>query len=72
MSTVVQVEGIETDRFFSYLLKLGFCRCSKQSHDMEELIIVVSASEKWSASYHLCEDTTTRPDIDGGAVGPRT
>ena len=44
--------------------------CADDAHDMQQLILVVPATEKRHATNHFREYTTAGPYIDRGAVGP--
>lgn len=46
-----------------------FARCTHESEDLLELIIVRGAWKQWSTGVHLCHDTARRPDVDGCVVG---
>lgn len=41
-------------------------------HDIKKLILIVSASEERHSGDHLSEDTAAGPNVDRGAVSPRT
>lgn len=59
-------------RIFEDLLELCITGSANNSHDVQQLVLVISPTEKRSSSNHLCENTSARPHIDRSAVCPRT
>lgn len=62
----------ETNVIFGHGLELCVGRRSNDSHDVQELILVIPATEQRHTSYHFGEDAAARPNVDRGAVCPRS
>lgn len=45
---------------------------SHQPEDLLQLVFVCRPWEERSSRVHLCHDTSSRPDVDAGVVGPAT
>ena len=61
----------ETHRISGNLPQSPIIWGTNYPHDVEQLILVIPSPEEGDARDHLCKDTATRPDIDGGAVRSR-
>lgn len=60
----------DTHRLGGYPANEGFTGRTNDTHDVEELILVVSTTEERNATDHLSEDATTGPHINRGAIRP--
>lgn len=76
---MLAVMVIPTYRVHPDLLQSGVRRCSNNLHNLNKLIVVVTATEERVPGYHLGEarvssvhhaysHTSYAPDIDGGGV----
>ena len=57
-----------THRLADNLANDSVVRSTNDTHDMEELILVIPPAEQGDASNHLRKDTSAGPDIDRCAV----
>lgn len=62
------MENLSTYGFPLHLLKLCLGRCSYNPHDMQQLVLIISAAEEWKARNHFGKYTATGPDVNGGAI----
>lgn len=59
-------------RFADNLADNTIIWCTDDTHDMEELVLIVPSTKERNARNHLCKDATTGPDVDRGTVSTRT
>ncbi len=62
------MECEDTYRFGCYPADKSFAGRTNDTHDVEELILVIATTEERNSTDHLCEDAATGPDIDRGAI----
>jgi hypothetical protein len=64
--------GSDTDRIGCYLPQSSVVRRTNDSHDVQQLVLIISSTKQRNTGYHLGKYTATGPYIDGCTVCART